>query len=354
MPELEHKVAIVTGAARGTGAAIARRFAEEGARVVLGDLLDEQGEAVAKEIGNAASYRHHDVTQAEQWDEIVAHAQDRFGGIDVLVNNAAQLHLGTIETTSADVLRRLLEVNTIGPYLGMRAVLPPMRARGGGSIVQVGSIDSLSAMNGLTSYCASKWGLRGLSRAAALELGRDGIRVNSVCPSGGNEQIYAPWFKRLVEFTAGLSGGSSHPRRGVDRTDRPRGRLLRKRSQQPLYGSRPTGRRRRTRRSFPSRLQYALSMYALASHAHYQETALRVKDGFAKLRVVPKDMDDSCLSSAEILALFRDRTADVAQGGIGPNLLWYIEILASAAAALASCAVRVGISQNGGVNPCAS
>jgi 3alpha(or 20beta)-hydroxysteroid dehydrogenase len=200
VPELTNKVAIVTGAARGTGAAIARRFVEEGARVVLGDLLDEPGEAVAREIGDAASYRHHDVTRAEDWEEVVAHAQRRFGGIDVLVNNAGVLHLGTIETTSGDVLRRLLEVNTVGPYLGMRAVIGPMRARGGGSIVQLGSIDSLSAMNGITSYCASKWGLRGMSRAAALELGRDGIRVNSVCPSGGSPQMYGPWFERLLEF----------------------------------------------------------------------------------------------------------------------------------------------------------
>jgi 3alpha(or 20beta)-hydroxysteroid dehydrogenase len=198
--DLANKVAIVTGAARGTGAAIARRLAEEGARVVLGDLLDEPGEAVAKAIGEAASYRHHDVTRADEWEAIVAHALERFGAVDVLVNNAAVLHLGTIETTSEEVLRRLLEVNTIGPYLGMRAVLRPMRARGGGSIVQVGSVDSLSAKNGITSYCASKWGLRGLSHAAALELGRDGIRVNSVCPSGGNFQMYGPWLEQLVTF----------------------------------------------------------------------------------------------------------------------------------------------------------
>jgi 3alpha(or 20beta)-hydroxysteroid dehydrogenase len=200
MPELENKVAIITGAARGTGAAIARRFAEEGAQVVLGDLLDEPGQAVAQEIGDAASYLHHDVTRPEEWEAIVSHARERFGGIDVLVNNAAVLHLGTIENTPPETLRRLLEVNTIGPYLGIRAVLEPMRARGGGSIVQIGSIDSLVGMNGITSYCASKWGLRGLSRSAALELGRDGIRVNSVCPSGGNVQMYGPWLERLVEF----------------------------------------------------------------------------------------------------------------------------------------------------------
>jgi 3alpha(or 20beta)-hydroxysteroid dehydrogenase len=198
--DLANKVAIVTGAARGTGAAIARRFAEEGAQVVLGDILDEPGLEVASTIGDAAVYLHHDVTRADEWQAIVAETLGRFGRVDVLVNNAAVLHLGTLENTSEDVLRRLLEVNTIGPYLGMRAVLAPMRAQGGGSIVQVGSIDGLIAMNGITSYCASKWGLRGMSHAAALELGRDGIRVNSVCPSGGNMQMYGPWMERLVEF----------------------------------------------------------------------------------------------------------------------------------------------------------
>jgi 3alpha(or 20beta)-hydroxysteroid dehydrogenase len=198
--QLENKVAIVTGAARGTGAGVARRLAQEGARVVLGDLLDAQGEAVAEEIGDAATYLHHDVTRADEWEAIVARAVERFGGLDVLVNNAAILHLGTIERTPEDVLRRVLEVNAVGPYLGIRAVLGPMRARGGGSIVQVGSLDAISALNGVTSYCASKWALRGMSHAAALELGRDGIRVNSVCPSGGNMEMYGPWFDRLVGF----------------------------------------------------------------------------------------------------------------------------------------------------------
>ena len=122
------------------------------------------------------------------------------GQLDVLVNNAAVLHLGTIEQTSEDVLRRLLEVNTIGPYLGIRAVLPAMRRQGRGSIVNVGSIDSLIGMNGISSYCASKWGLRGLAKSAALELGRDGIRVNSVCPAGGNVEMYGPWASQLAGF----------------------------------------------------------------------------------------------------------------------------------------------------------
>jgi 3alpha(or 20beta)-hydroxysteroid dehydrogenase len=202
MNELNGKVAIVTGAARGVGAAIARRLALRGARVVLGDVRDEAGAAVAKEIGGAARYVPHDVTSPEQWQRIVAAALEPDGRLDVLVNNAAVLHLGAIGNTSEDVLRRLLEVNTVGPYLGIRAVLEPMRRAGGGSIVNVGSIDALQGLNGVSAYAASKWALRGLTKSAAMELGRNGIRVNQVCPAGGNSEMYGPWFAKIAGFLA--------------------------------------------------------------------------------------------------------------------------------------------------------
>ncbi|MCH2172901.1 SDR family oxidoreductase [Myxococcota bacterium] len=197
---LEGKVAIVTGAARGTGAAVAERFCQLGARVILGDVRDEMGQATADRLGEAASYCRCDVTHSGQWADLVAAARDEHGRIDVLVNNAAVLHQGPIENTSEEQFRKLLEVNTLGPFLGIRAVVPTMREQGSGSIVNVGSIDSLAAMNGLTAYCASKFGLRGLSKAAALEIGRDGIRVNSVCPAGGNPEMYEPWMGKVMGF----------------------------------------------------------------------------------------------------------------------------------------------------------
>src|SRR5512145_1528458 len=146
MQRLAGKVAIVTGAARGTGEAIARRFVAEGARVWLGDVLDERGERVAAELGGAARYLHHDVTSEAQWQRVVAEALAAHGRVDVLVNNAAILHLGTLEHTPAEVARRVLEVNTLGPFLGLRAAAPPMRAQGGGAIVNVGSIDGMLGM----------------------------------------------------------------------------------------------------------------------------------------------------------------------------------------------------------------
>jgi 3alpha(or 20beta)-hydroxysteroid dehydrogenase len=200
MCELAGKVAIVTGAARGTGAAIARRFAAAGAQVVLGDVQHEPGRKVAAEIGAAARYQPLDVTLEADWERAVAETLAAHGRVDVLVNNAAILHMGALERTSAETLRRVLDVNTVGPFLGIRAVVPVMRKQGGGAIVNVGSIDSLLGMNGISAYAASKWGLRGLSKSLALELGRDGIRVNSVCPAGGSPEMFRPWLQAMAAF----------------------------------------------------------------------------------------------------------------------------------------------------------
>ena len=200
MGQLDGKVAIVTGAARGTGAMTARRMVAEGATVILGDLRHEEGEKVAAGLGASAHYAPLDVTEEAAWASVVEQTLADHGRVDVLVNNAAILHMGTVENGTAETFRKVLDVNTVGPFLGMQAVLPPMKAQGSGSIVMVNSVDGLIGMNGVPIYAASKWGLRGLAKCAGLELGRSGIRVNSVCPAGGNPEMFGAWFSKMEPF----------------------------------------------------------------------------------------------------------------------------------------------------------
>ena len=195
---LEGRVAIVTGAARGLGAVVAEKLVERGARVVLTDVREDEGRAVADRLGDGAEYATLDVTSEDDWARVAGETVERRGRIDVLVNNAGRLEMGSIEHAALDDVRGVLDVNLIGPFLGIRAVIPTMKAQGAGSIVNVSSLDGLLGMNGVAAYSASKWGLRGLTRSAALELGRDGIRVNCVCPAGGNPQMYGPWMEKLV------------------------------------------------------------------------------------------------------------------------------------------------------------
>ncbi len=200
MSRLDERIVLVTGAARGVGAVIARTLDTAGATVVVTDVLEPEGEAVAAGLGGDARFERLDVTSEADWTRVVDAIVERHGRLDGLVNNAAVLHLGTLENTPPDVFRRVVEVNTIGPYLGTRAVLAPMKRQASGSIVHVASIDGLVGMNGVSAYCTSKFGLRGLAKASALELGRSGIRVNSVCPAGGNPEMYGPWMQQLVKF----------------------------------------------------------------------------------------------------------------------------------------------------------
>ena len=190
---LKGKVAIITGGSRGTGEATARRFVAEGAAVVIGDILDERGEQVANSLGERAQYVHLDVTSQSDWQHCVQACLDHYGRIDILVNNAAILHIAPLEHTQLEDWQRVSNVNLDGPFLGIRAVIPAMREAGGGSIINVSSIDGLEGMNYVSAYSSSKWGLRGLSKCAAIELGRDNIRVNTVCPAGGGDEMSAPW-----------------------------------------------------------------------------------------------------------------------------------------------------------------
>lgn len=179
---LDGKVAIVTGAARGQGEAEARAFAEAGARVVLTDVREEEGAAVAASIGDAARFVRHDVTSAGDWERVAGVAQEAFGGVDVLVNNAAVWRTAPVAEEGRENFEEILRINLVGPFLGVRAVVPAMRARGGGSIVNISSTAGLRGIRGHSAYGASKSGLRGLTLSAALDLAADGIRVNSVHP----------------------------------------------------------------------------------------------------------------------------------------------------------------------------
>ena len=208
MHRLDGKIALVTGAARGTGAAIARRFVAEGARVVIADVLDDRGRAVAEELGDAARFVHLDVTDEAGWQTVVDGVLADEGALHVLVNNAAVLHLATIDATATDAFERLLRVNVLGPFLGIRTCLPALRASGAGAVVNVGSIDSVQGAALTGAYTASKFALRGLTKVVALENRKRGVRANIVCPMLGNPEMHP----EVVGTTSGpMQVGSGKP-----------------------------------------------------------------------------------------------------------------------------------------------
>lgn len=185
MGRLDGKVAIITGAAQGMGAAHARLFVEEGARVVLTDVNAEAGAALAQELGENACFFVHDVAGWTGWQEVVAAAEERFGPVNVLVNNAGIIGpVKAILDFTPEEFTEVFKVNELGVFLGMKAVLPGMIANGGGSIVNISSIAGMlgTRASSNAAYCSTKFAVRGMSKLIAAQYGHHGIRVNSVHP----------------------------------------------------------------------------------------------------------------------------------------------------------------------------
>ena len=176
------KVALISGGARNIGGASARMLVAEGAKVVIGDLLDEEGSALADELGDSARYVHLDVTSDDDWRAAVELTVAEIGKLDVLFNNAGIFNGGQLQRYKTEQWQQMLDVNLTGAFLGIRASADAMIAAGGGSIINTSSIEGLRGTPWAHGYVASKWGLRGLTKSVALELAPHGIRVNSLHP----------------------------------------------------------------------------------------------------------------------------------------------------------------------------
>ncbi|RTL67832.1 MAG: glucose 1-dehydrogenase [Pseudonocardiaceae bacterium] len=209
---LAGKVAIVTGGARGMGAAQARLFVAEGARVVVADVLDDEGKSLADELGDAALFVHHDVTREEDWTGLVRTVVAAFGGIDVLVNNAGVYRRAAIVDSTLELIDLHYRVNQLGVFLGMREVFPVMRDGGGGSIVNVSSISGMRALPGHGAYGTSKWAVRGLTKYAATEFGPSGVRVNSTHPGFVDTVMLE---ENSPEVNAGIADATPLGRKGT-------------------------------------------------------------------------------------------------------------------------------------------
>ena len=211
MGRLDGKVALITGGARGMGKSHARHFTAQGARVVIGDILDDKGAELAAELGDSCRYVHQDVTSEQDWAAAVAAATDAFGTLNVLVNNAGILRNEPIAEMTLASFREVIEVNLIGEWLGVKNVIEPMTAAGGGSIINVSSVEGFTGAAGMSAYSASKFGIRGVTRSAAQELGKVGIRVNSIHPGGIMTTMTATAFESFTQVSDGAGFMRSLP-----------------------------------------------------------------------------------------------------------------------------------------------
>tara|TARA_R110000782_G_scaffold78276_9_gene155639 strand:- start:70392 stop:71126 length:735 start_codon:yes stop_codon:yes gene_type:complete len=182
MNRLSGKVAIISGAASGQGAEETRLFIQEGAQVVLTDLNEADGQALADQLGSSAFFVAHDVSSESSWQHVVERTCDRFGKIDILVNNAGVYRQNSLQETDVALMDLHYRVNVLGPFMGMKAVHPIMKQGGGGAIVNIASVAGARGLPGIFAYAGSKWSLRGMSKCAAVDLAEDGIRVNAVLP----------------------------------------------------------------------------------------------------------------------------------------------------------------------------
>lgn len=188
---LENKVAIITGAAGGMGAAHVKRFIAEGAKVVFTDVQEEAGQKLAQELGENALFVRHDVTSEEDWAKVVVEAEKAFGPVNVLLNNAGIIMGAKFEDFKLEDFRKVMEVDFFSNFIGMQAVLPSMKKAGAGSIVNVSSVEGYRARPQNAAYISAKFGVRGLTKAAAVDLSPFNIRVNSVHPGAIATQMLA-------------------------------------------------------------------------------------------------------------------------------------------------------------------
>lgn len=211
MGRLDGKVAVITGASQGMGASHAARFVAEGAKVVLTDVLTDEGAALARDLGPAATFHPHDVGDEDGWNDVVALAQNTYGKLDTLVNNAGIVVRALTEDLSLADYERVLRVNQIGTFLGIRTAIPALRAAGGGSIVNIASINGMRGTAGTIAYSSTKYAIRGMSQTVALEVASDGIRVNTVLPGNTTTPMTTERLPAEVAAAAEAAAGGVIP-----------------------------------------------------------------------------------------------------------------------------------------------